>query len=357
MILLNPGPVTLSERVRAALAGPDLCHREPEFGQLQARVRQGLLDVYGLDAGAWQPVLLSGSGTAAVEAMLVSLVPPDGHLVTVENGVYGERMTSIARAAGIEVSPVTRPWQEPIDLDGVARALDRNGHAPTFVAAVHHETTTGRLNDLEALASVCSERGARLLLDGVSSFGGEWLDFDGWPVEACAATANKCLHGAPGVAFVLTRRERLESPTRARSLYLDLAGHWRSQQEDGTAFTPAIPALYGLDAALAELDASGGWQARRARYAELAGTVATELESLGVTSYLPAEDSSVVLRSYRLPEGMDYPLLHDGLKSRGFVIYAGQGAMYERLFRISTMGVISDSDMQRLRGALREVIT
>ena len=93
MILLNPGPVNLSPGVRQSMAGPDLCHREPEFADLQDEVRQGLLSVYELPAREWSAVLLSGSGAAAVEAMLCSLVPPRGKVLILENGVYGERMT------------------------------------------------------------------------------------------------------------------------------------------------------------------------------------------------------------------------------------------------------------------------
>ena len=93
MLLLNPGPVTLSPRVRAALMNPDLCHREPEFADLQDDIRARLLGVYGLAPEDYAAVLLTGSGTAAVEAMLTSLIPQTGGLLVLENGIYGERLT------------------------------------------------------------------------------------------------------------------------------------------------------------------------------------------------------------------------------------------------------------------------
>lgn len=123
MILLNPGPVNLSAGVRGALAGPDLCHREPEFSALQGAIRAGLLDVYGLPPQQWAAVLIAGSGTAAVEAMLTSVVPQDGTLVVIENGVYGERMTRMAAVHGIACRCVPHAWGAAIDLDALQRVL------------------------------------------------------------------------------------------------------------------------------------------------------------------------------------------------------------------------------------------
>ena len=101
MLLLNPGPVTLTERVRNSLLQTDLCHRESEFFDLQEEARRRLVDLYGLDASEWQAVLMTGSGTAAVESMTAALVPQNGKLLVVENGVYGERISQIATQYGI----------------------------------------------------------------------------------------------------------------------------------------------------------------------------------------------------------------------------------------------------------------
>jgi len=356
MILLNPGPVRLSDRVRAAFQRPDLCHREPEFGALQQSIRERLLAVYDLDPERFAAVLVSGSGTAAVEAMVASLVPRSGRLLVLQNGVYGERIARIADVYGIERIDLGVDWGEDLPLARVADALDRAPRA-THLAAVHHETTTGKLNRLEPLGALCLERGVELLVDAVSSFGAEHLDPDGWGIGACAATAGKCLHGAPGLSFVVVRRDLLtRASSPARSVYLDLRTHAREQDAQSTAFTPAVPVYYALREALDELDEQGGWRARRRRYAELGGRIALALEAYGVAPLLAAADSSVALRSYALPPGMSYGQLHRELKLRGFVIYAGQGSLSDRLFRISTMGWISDGDVARLLDAFAEIL-
>ena len=353
-ILLNPGPVTLSAGVRNALLGPDLCHREIEFATLQDNLRSKLLAVYALPARDWAATLLTGSGTAAVEAMITSLVPREGRLLVAENGVYGERMSRIAETYGIATTRLRAPWGAPLDMDAIATALRATPHS--HVAVVHHETTTGRLNSLTALAAVCRESGARLLLDGVSSFGAEHIDFEAWGVDACAATANKCLHGVPGTAFVMVRRAALAAAAVARSVYFDLADYLAKQDGHGTPFTQSVQTFYALDAALDEFFAAGGVSARRQLFQSRMATVRATLESLGVRPLLPTHESSCVLHAFELPEGRDYPTLHDALKARGFIIYAGQGALSERVFRISAMGDIQTEDLARLCRALQDLL-
>jgi 2-aminoethylphosphonate-pyruvate transaminase len=356
MILLNPGPVSLSERVRRSLLNPDLCHREPEFFDLQEQLRTGLLAVYGLDPAQWTAVLMTGSGTAAVESMIASLPPADARVLVLENGVYGERMTQMCLQYRIAHETLSGPWLQGPDNGQVAARLSAG--AFTHLGVVHHETTTGRLTDIAALGRLCTARGVQLLLDGVSSFGAEAIDFTGPDLGSClsavAATANKCLHGIPGVSFVMTRRDALRD-AQSRTYYLDLPRLSRLQDQRNTPFTPAVHGYYGLREALAEYHEQGGRAARFGRYAALAEQVRTGLAQLGIEALLTPQDSSVVLRAYRLPRGIDYPTLHDTLKAAGFIIYAGQGDLSRTLFRISTMGEIAPDDIRRLLQCFEEL--
>jgi len=351
MRLLNPGPVTLSERVRRSMLAPDLCHRESEFFDLQDEARRRLLAVYGIDPAEWCAVLITASGTGAVEGMVSTLVPQDGRVLVAENGVYGERIAQVCARYRIAHERMTGDWMRAVDLAGIARRIEngpRDGGARfTHLAVVHHETTTGRLNELRALGDLCRQYGMKLLVDGVSSFGAEPLEFADESLAAVAATANKCLHGVPGVAFAIVRRRALERAA-GRTYYLDLARAAAAQDRRDTPFTPAVQAHYALVEALREHAEEGGWPARHRRYAALAEQVRTGLAELGIATVLPPEESSVVLRSYRMPASTSYARLHDGLKAQGFVIYAGQGNLAEKLFRISTMGDLSAADIDRL---------
>ncbi|RUT02766.1 2-aminoethylphosphonate--pyruvate transaminase [Dulcicalothrix desertica PCC 7102] len=355
MILLNPGPVNLSARVRQALLQKDLCHREIEFSQLQSRIRNQILQVYNLTSKYWAPILLTGSGTAAVEAMLASLVPRNGRLLIIENGVYGERISKIAQIHGIEFDILHHSWGEPIDFDLLTKFLDSHFEI-THLAIVHHETTTGRLNNLEELAQVCYDRNIKILVDAVSSFGGEEINFQAWGITACAATANKCLHGVPGTAFVVCQRAALpSSEIIPRTLYLDLGTYCRYQDEGATPFTQSPQIFYALTEALQELEDSGGWRARHANYAQLAVHVRNGLVSMGISPLLPQEHSSVVLNAYHLPNNFTYEAFHDSLKSQGYIIYAGQGNFAKSIFRVSTMGAISITDMERFLEVVKQM--
>ena len=173
---------------------------------------------------------------------------------------------------------------------------------------------------------------------------------------AVAGASNKCLHGAPGVSYVIARRESLETrPSFATTLYLDLHPYYAEQKNGWSPFTQSVQICQSLLEALTEFHEAGGWRSRHARYREISQRVRSELESLNVEGVLSAQESSVVLTAFRLPSRLSYEQVHDALKARGFVIYAGQGELRKTIFRIANMGAITDDDVTRLIEALRSV--
>lgn len=359
-ILLNPGPVTLTDRVRQSLASIDLCHREPEFAALILDIKARLLRVYPEAESGYEAIVLSGSGTLAVEAMMQSLVPADGKVLTLANGVYGERIDDMLATSKKRSLIVKAAWPDPMDLAAAERLL-RDDPEITHVAAVHNETTTGRLNDLDALGALCRRYRKPLLLDAVSSFGGERIAFEDWNIAALATTANKCLHAAPGLCCVIARRALLENRgedrSPAASIYLDLFRYHQSQKKGFSPYTMTTHAAVALREALCEMQQGGGWQARHARYRELSDRLRKELAAFGIGRFLAEEDYCSMISSFSLPEGYDYDTLHDALKREGFVIYAGQGGLFHSIFRIANMGAISDADADRLLGVFRRLMT
>ena len=356
-ILLNPGPVVLSERVRNAMLRPDLCHRETEFAELQNSIRHDLLNVYPLPEDKWAAILMTGSGTAAMEAMMTSLVPDHGKVLIIENGVYGERLRKIAEIHQINHLSLHHEWGEAIDLKLLEDEL-RYHEELSHVAVVHHETATGRLNDLASIAEICGKYNLPILLDGVSSFGAEDIEFEDWNIAACAATANKCLHAVPGTSFVICNRDALAEmqATPPRTLYLDLSSYLKNQDANGTPFTQSIQTFYALAEALKELEDQGGQKKRQQSYWNRLNIVREGLSKLGIEALMQAEDCSCVLNAFHLPTDIDYQTLHDELKKSGFVIYAGQGDLSKTLFRISCMGEISDQELQRFVTVMGSIV-
>ena len=352
--LLNPGPVSMTDRVRRALASEDVCHREPEFKELVGRVRERLAGVYG--EKGFTPVLLGGSGTAAVEAML-SLVAKDETVLVVANGVYGERIAAMLKAQSKAHELISSAWTSGIDLEAAEAALGGGNKRFGHVLTVHHETTTGRLNDVAGLGVIAKRHGVPMLLDAVSSFAGEELKLADWNIEALAATANKCVHGAPGVSFVLASDAALQRPSGATSVYLDLSRHAADQAKGSTPFTLPTHVTRAFDEALAELSDEGGWKSRHATYAARSSRVRGVCRELSADLLLDREDAyGSTLTSFRLPGGRTYEKLHADLKRDGFVIYAGQGKFDGAIFRIAVMGDLEGADLDRLSASLRKAL-
>ncbi len=343
-ILLNPGPANTSVRVRAALQTPDLCHREPEFFEVMRECRERLVALLGIER-TFAAVLFTGSGTAAVEAALTSVVPRDRSVLVVDNGVYGDRMLRICRAAGITAEALSYDFTTPVNPDDVARRLHDHPEI-SHVSIVHHETTTGLLNPVERVADVAVAAGRRLIVDATSSLFGEPLDLAHPGIDFATASANKCLQAIPGISFVLGRRAALEglADQPARSVYLDLHQHWVTQERDNTPFTPAVQVLHAMREALLELGEEG-LRARIARYAENCRVLREGMAALGFEILVPDGARSSILTTFRLKPGLTYDALHDAMKRRGYIIYAGQGQIRTYAFRVSNMGTLTPEDM------------
>jgi 2-aminoethylphosphonate-pyruvate transaminase len=351
-ILLNPGPANTSRSVRDALVMPDLCHREAEFFEMMRECRQRLARAAGCDE-RFVAVLFTGSGTAAVEAAVCSAIPRDRALLVVNNGVYGDRLARIARVHGIPAEVLTYDITTPVapaDVEAALRARPDLSH----VAVVHHETTTGLLNPVMDVARVAARAGRRVLIDAMSSLFGERLDVDADGVDFVMASANQCLQSVPGIAFVLGRRSALDALAGQppRSVYLDLHAHYAIQERDNTPFTPAVQVLHAMRQALIELEGEGVAN-RIARYAENARVLRQGMAALGFDILVPEPARSSILTTFRLLPGLAYDPLHDAMKRRGYVIYAGQGDIRTYAFRVSNMGTLTPRDMEWVVDAFR----
>lgn len=355
-ILLNPGPTVVTDRVHRAVGGPDLCHREPEYGEIAADVRRLLLRSAGAPTG-WEAVLIGGGGTSAMEAMVNGTVRPGHRLLVVRNGTYGDRLATMADRAGIDHVDLSWSTTEPASPVAIAAALDADPSIDA-VAVVHHETTTGLLNPVAEIAVVCRERGRLLAVDAISSLGAEELDLVAGGIDLVAGTANKCLHGLPGVSFVLLSPAGVERVGMAtpRTLYLDLAVYLAAAARGTVPFTPPIPAVYALRAALEEL-LDEGPDARRSFYRARMAWLDAALDRLGLDIVVRPGSRSSSIRAIRLPRGVSYETVHDRLRDRGFVIYAGMGPAAAEQFRICVLGAIGLRALADLEPAIADAIS
>ena len=190
MILLNPGPVNVSERVRQALLRPDICHRESEFSDLLTGIRQKLLKAFVPGAESeYTAIVLTGSGTAAVEAALLSSVPQGKRALIITNGIYGDRMSAMYGVHRLGIPDIKVDWLTRPNPETVRLALRQHPEVHV-VGMVHHETTTGLLNPVKEIAEVVDSQNRAFVVDSVSGLGGETLDVAGSKIYMVAGTAG-----------------------------------------------------------------------------------------------------------------------------------------------------------------------
>jgi 2-aminoethylphosphonate-pyruvate transaminase len=357
VILLNPGPVNVSERVRQALLRPDICHRESEFVELLHRIQDKLLKAFVPGAESdYVAVVLSGSGTAAVESAIMSCLPTGKRMLVINNGVYGERISNMIGLHRLGVSELKMDWHVRPDPERLRLALRQHPEVHA-VAMVHHETTTGLINPVKDIADVVDSQNRVFVMDSVSGLGGEPVDIAGSHIYMAAGTAGKCIQGFPGVSFVLVRKgflERMRGYPK-RSWYLHLT-HYIDDQGRGTIpFTPAVQIYYAFEEALNEL-LEEGVANRIARYKKASTRIRERLAQLGVKTLLPADSLSNTITAFHLPSGLGYAALHDRLKEKGFVIYAGQGQLEAKIFRIANMGALSAQQIESFLAAFEQVL-
>ena len=362
--LHTPGPANTSSAVRQAMMR-DVGAWDKELTELVAGIRREILSIGGVNPATWDSVLLQGSGTFGVEAVIGSAVPRlddsgrSGKLLVASNGAYGERMIRIAESLNIPVFAARFAEDEPVNPDTIEMLLTKNPEVTT-VAVVHCETTTGLVNDVEAIGRAirrCSSD-IEYVVDAMSSFGVYSIDWEAAGADWVVASSNKCLQGTPGLAIVLARRQRLElSAGRARSLAMDLFDQWRGFETHGRfRFTPPTHVLSALKVALAEHRAEGGIVGRRQRYQQLHERLVEGMTELGYQLFLPQELRSCIITTFLYPGDpkFSYAELYQALQQRGFVIYPGKLTSVDS-FRIGHIGDLALRDIDELLLAFAEV--
>lgn len=357
--LFTPGPLTTSLGVKTAMAH-DMGAWDFPLRELVKGIRGDLHRIAGHPEDSdWECTLMQGSGSFGVEAALGSLTPRTGRLAIISNGAYGERMIKIASMAGIDVVPVRFDENKPADPAALKTVLDGDPTIHT-VSTVHCETTTGLLNNIEALGRVVHGAGRRYIIDAMSSFGAYDIDFDGVHADALISSANKCIEGVPGFSFVFARRALLEQAGAegwARSHSFDVYDQWQGFENGGKfRFTPPTQVLLGFAQALREYFAEGGLEAREARYRANHHSLLVGMLDRGFTPFLDPAAMSHIITTFHCPADshFDFQGFYDRLASRGMVIYPGKvtGAS---CFRIGNIGRLYPRDFEALLAAVDQV--
>jgi len=347
-ILLNPGPVTTTDTVKQALVVADICHREVEFTDLMQGVRMDLLKVVNADPEQYTSILFAASGTGAVEACLSSVLASEKKVLIINNGPYGQRMLDIARRYHIPSLEYQVDYDQPIAITEIELLLIQNNNIGA-VAMVHHETSSGILSSLRPIGELCHKYGCEFIVDAMSSFAGVDIDVEREHIDYIISSANKCLQGMPGLAFVIAKKSALmQSKGRARSFYFDLHQQFYAlETQREMPFTPPVQIIYALRQALNEFLAET-LSGRIERYQRNYELLIKGFAKLGFTCLTPEDRASHLLAIIRFPGDQSYNFdeFHDYLFAAGFTIYPKKLSI-PNTFRVACLGAIEPQDILR----------
>jgi len=356
--LFTPGPLTTSQTVKQAMLR-DLGSRDIEFIGVVQDIRNELLNVAGVtQSGGYECVLVQGSGTFGIEAVMTCAIPRTGKWLIVINGAYGQRMQKIAEVHGIPTAILSYDEDQHICAADVDRVLS-NDPSISAVAVVHCETTTGIMNPIEEVGAVVRKHNRIYFVDSMSAFGAAQFDFQACEIDYLVSSANKCIEGVPGFSFCIARRSALEQTAGwSRTLSLDLYEQWRGLEKSGQfRFTPPTHTMLAFRQAIEELKMEGGVPGREKRYQANCAALLEGMRSLGFEEYLSIEKQGHIITSFLFPNerNFNFETFYEKLNDRGFVIYPGK-VSNANCFRIGNIGRIFKSDVEALVLAIEIVL-
>lgn len=355
-ILLTPGPLTTSQTVKEAML-TDWCTWDEAYNlHIVEEIRKSLVSLATQHTGDYTSILLQGSGTYCVEAVIGSVIKPGDKLLILSNGAYGDRMGNIAEYHGISYDMLAFDETEQVSVSYVDDYLSHNAEI-THVAVVHCETTTGVGYLLEGIAHLVKMHGKKLIVDAMSSFGGVPLDVHELGIDFLISSANKCIQGVPGFGFIIARRsELLHCKGVSKSLSLNIYDQWEAMEKGHGKwrFTSPTHVVRAFKQAMDELAEEGGVEARHNRYCENHRVLVDGMRSLGFQTLLPDEIQSPVITSFLYPYAdFNFKAFYTQLKERGFVIYPGKISQADT-FRIGNIGDVHPEDFRQLIEIIRE---
>ena len=355
--LFTPGPTPLLPAAQFAMAAADMHHRTPEFRALFQKVLAQLKVFVGTQNDV---LLLSCSGTGAMEASISNLTSPGDKVLVLTAGKFGERWVGLAKAFGCEPDIVTAPYGETFDLAAVKAAL-KPEHKAVYLQAT--ETSTAVRHDVEAIAKLVKETDALLVVDGITGLGTTHFDVDGWGIDVLIGGSQKAVMIPPGLAYLSVSEKAWAAMEKSKNprYYFDLRKERKNAVKGESAYTPAVALVAGLGAALDYIAGQAGGDLEKGRIALIdnaqvnAAATRAGLVALGFTLFAPTAPAAAAT-AVAVPEGMNSGDVVKALKARfALVITNGQGEMQGKIFRVAHLGFFDYLDTVALLGAMEHI--
>ncbi|CEG21708.1 Soluble hydrogenase 42 kDa subunit [Planococcus massiliensis] len=349
-ILRIPGPTPIPPSVNRAMSQPMIGHRGESTSDMISDIRPKLKRVFGTEQ---EVMILTGSGTSALETAVVNVVAPGETAAVIVTGSFGERFAKICEAYNIETHIIEVTWGEALEPSAIKEFLQEHPEVKA-VFSTYCETSTGVLNPIAELASAIKEVSeALLIVDGVSCIGGVETKMDEWGLDVVVTGSQKAFMLPAGLAFIAASErawKKIGANPRPR-FYLDMKKHRDNIIKDTTPFTPAISLLFGLQQVLRLMEEEG-LEEVYARHRLMMEMTRSAFNALGVPLLTSGEDASPTVTSVQ-PTDFEAPVFRKIMKQEfGMDIAGGQQHMAKTVFRIGHMGYCSPADMLQAIAAM-----
>ncbi len=352
-LLFIPGPVTVPEQVLAAMSKPLVDHRGPQFATLVRQIEDGLRPIFGSRQA--DILLLGSSGTGGLEAAIASAFSPGDTVLAAPVGVFGRRLSAIAKTYGIAVDTIETDPGYALEPQALAQRLAADTQRRfKGILLTHNETSTGVQNDMAKLAPIVREHGAIAIVDSVSGLGATDFRMDDWGYDIVVTASQKVLAAPPGVAVVAVGPRAWKAIESAKTprFYFDLLKAREFSRQGQTPWTPPVSILFALDAALHHYHAEGAAQVWQ-RHEMYAHAVRDAFNALGLRVFSQPGAHSVTVVAGNVPQGVEAATLLRKLREeRGVCLSGGQLELKGKIVRMGTMGDVSQTDVLGALGAL-----
>lgn len=352
VLLMLPGPTTVHPRVLNAMSQAVVNHRSAKYGEILTETSELMADVFQTKNQAY---LLTGSGTAAMEAAVSNVLNPGEKVLNVVGGKFGERFMKIAKAHGIDAKELAVEWGTAVTPEAVKEALDADEDIKA-VTVVHNETSTGVAAPIEAIGKVMKDYDALYIVDTVSSLGGDEVKVDDFGIDVCVTGSQKCLAAPPGMAAITLSDDawsKVENVT-PNGFYLDMKAYKKSGDKNPpeTPYTPSVSLTYAMNEAL-KMIKEEGLDNRVARHHKAAQASVDAVKALGLELFADPEVSSATVTAVKMPEGITDSEFRGTTRDKyGVELAGGQDHLKGNIFRIGHMGNISYKELLQTFGAI-----
>ncbi|MFX1449845.1 MAG: pyridoxal-phosphate-dependent aminotransferase family protein [Promethearchaeota archaeon] len=338
-LLMIPGPVFMHPRIYEAFSRPMIGHRTPEFEEFFEETIQMFKKIIKTKNDVF---LLTGSSTSAMDSAIANTVSPGDKVLNVVQGKFSERWLELTKAYGGEPVILDIQWGKAVRAEDIVRALEKDKDIK-FITICHNETSTGILNPAEEIGKVAREYDKILIVDGVTSVGGDNVYPDKWHFDILAGGSQKCVGIPPGLGMIMVSPrawEIIESRKFIPSYYLNLLKY----REDHMPFTPSIPHIYALHETLLMIEEEG-FENRVKRHKIMAKATREGIKAVGLKLFADEKFASNTVTAVSYPDSIKDNEFRKAIQDKGVLIAGGQGKIKGKIFRIAHMNVVTEREI------------